>query len=48
MIGIAARVQEDLANVTMDFVRHFKEKTGETNLCLAGGVRTKLSHELDG
>ena len=37
-ISVAARVQEDLETVTMDFVRHFKETTGETNLCLAGGV----------
>lgn len=37
-ISVAARVQEDLEKVTMDFVSHFKKKTGETNLCLAGGV----------
>ena len=37
-IGLAARMQTDLESVGMDFVKHFKEQTGETNLCLAGGV----------
>jgi carbamoyltransferase len=37
-IGLAHRMQMDLEDVAMDFVRHFKEVTGETNLCLAGGV----------
>lgn len=37
-IGVAARIQQDLEDVTMDFVRHFQGTTGETNLCLAGGV----------
>lgn len=37
-ISLASRVQEDLEVVGLDFVKEFKEKTGETNLCLAGGV----------
>ncbi|GAX09908.1 carbamoyltransferase [Fistulifera solaris] len=37
-ISLASRVQEDLEEVGLDFVNYFKEKTGETNLCLAGGV----------
>lgn len=37
-ITLAHRMQVDLENVTIDFVKHFKEKTGERNLCLAGGV----------
>ena len=37
-ISVAARIQQDLEDVTMDFVRHFKEVTGESNLCIAGGV----------
>ena len=37
-IGLAHRMQSDLETVCMDFVRHFKEQTGETKLCLAGGV----------
>jgi len=51
-IGLAARMQTDLESVAMDFVRHFKEQTGETNLCLAGGVALnsvlngRLSREL--
>lgn len=45
-------MQSDLETVGMDFVKHFKDQTGETNLCLAGGVALnsvlngKLSREL--
>ena len=35
-ISLASRIQTDLETVGMDFVKHFKEQTGETNLCLAG------------
>ena len=51
-ISLSSRIQTDLESVAMDFVRHFKEKTGETNLCLAGGVALnsvlngRLSREL--
>lgn len=51
-IGLAARIQADLEIVGMDFVKHFKEQTAETNLCLAGGVALnsvlngRLSREL--
>ncbi|KAL7506996.1 hypothetical protein ACHAXN_004207 [Cyclotella atomus] len=51
-IGLASRIQTDLESVGMDFVKHFKEKTGEKNLCLAGGVALnsvlngRLSREL--
>ena len=51
-ISLAARMQTDLETVGMDFVKHFKEQTGETNLCLAGGVALnsvlngRLSREL--
>lgn len=51
-IGLASRVQSDLESVCMDFVAHFKEETGESNLCLAGGVALnsvlngRLSREL--
>jgi len=51
-IGLASRMQTDLETVGMDFVKHFKEETGETNLCLAGGVALnsvlngRLSREL--
>jgi len=51
-ISLSSRIQTDLESVAMDFVKHFKEKTGETNLCLAGGVALnsvlngKLSREL--
>ena len=37
-IGLAHRMQLDLENVAMDFCRHWKEETGETNLVVAGGV----------
>jgi len=51
-ISLSSRVQDDLESIVMDFVQHFKEKTGETNLCLAGGVALnsvlngRLSREL--
>ncbi|KAL3800370.1 hypothetical protein HJC23_003666 [Cyclotella cryptica] len=51
-IGLASRVQTDLESVGIDFVRHFKKRTGQTNLCLAGGVALnsvlngRLSREL--
>uniref|UniRef100_A0A7S2XJY0 Carbamoyltransferase n=1 Tax=Attheya septentrionalis TaxID=420275 RepID=A0A7S2XJY0_9STRA len=37
-ISLAYRIQIDLEEVVMDFVRHFKETSGESNMCLAGGV----------
>lgn len=37
-ISLASRMQIDLEDISIDFVKHFKEETGETNLCLAGGV----------
>jgi predicted NodU family carbamoyl transferase len=37
-IALAYRIQDDLEAVVMDFVQHFKEKTGEKHLCVAGGV----------
>ena len=52
-IGLAHRMQIDLENVAMDFCRHWKKETGETNLCLAGGVALnsvlngRLARELD-
>jgi predicted NodU family carbamoyl transferase len=51
-ISLAYRIQIDLENVLMDFVRHFKEEYGEENLCVAGGVglnsvlNGKLSRDL--
>lgn len=51
-ISLASRVQTDLENVVMDFVRHFKDKTQAPNLCIAGGVglnsvlNGRLSREL--
>jgi carbamoyltransferase len=51
-ISLARRIQVDLEDITMDFVKHYKEKTGETNLCIAGGVglnsvlNGRLSREL--
>lgn len=51
-ISLAHRIQVDLEEITMDFVGHFREKTGEENLCIAGGVglnsvlNGKLSREL--
>jgi carbamoyltransferase len=52
-IALAHRIQVDLEDVVIDFVKNFKAKTGETNLCLAGGVALnsvlngRLSRELD-
>ena len=37
-ISLAHRVQIDLEDIVLDFVKHFKEETGESNLCIAGGV----------
>mmetsp|Transcript_46767 Transcript_46767/g.113984 ORF Transcript_46767/g.113984 Transcript_46767/m.113984 type:complete len:1053 (-) Transcript_46767:41-3199(-) len=37
-ISLAHRVQIDLEDIVLDFVKHFKSETGETNLCIAGGV----------
>lgn len=37
-VALAYRIQVDLEAVVIDFVQHFKQKTGEKNLCLAGGV----------
>ena len=37
-IALASRMQDDLETVAIDFVRKFKEETGELNLCVAGGV----------
>ena len=51
-IGLASRIQTDLESVGLDFVQHFKKRTGQTNLCLAGGVALnsvlngRLSREL--
>ena len=51
-IALASRMQDDLENVAIDFVKHFKEQTGAKNLCLAGGVALnsvlngRLSREL--
>lgn len=52
-ITLAARIQTDLEDIVMDFVRHFQEETKAENLCLAGGVALnsvlngRLSRELD-
>lgn len=51
-IALAHRIQIDLEDVVLDFVKHFKEQTGEENLCIAGGVglnsvlNGRLSREL--
>lgn len=51
-IAVAHRIQTDLEDVVLDFVKHFKEQTGEENLCIAGGVglnsvlNGRLSREL--
>uniref|UniRef100_A0A7S4MZR6 Carbamoyltransferase n=1 Tax=Odontella aurita TaxID=265563 RepID=A0A7S4MZR6_9STRA len=51
-ISLSHRIQSDLENVVLDFVRHFKSETGEKNLCIAGGVALnsvlngKLSRDL--
>jgi carbamoyltransferase len=37
-IALAHRMQVDCETVLMDFVRHFKEESGENNLCVSGGV----------
>ena len=37
-ISVADRLQVDLEDVVMDFVKEYQSKTGETNLCIAGGV----------
>ena len=51
-ISLAHRIQVDIEDITMDFVKNFQTKTGEENLCIAGGVglnsvlNGKLSREL--
>mmetsp|Transcript_29674 Transcript_29674/g.71434 ORF Transcript_29674/g.71434 Transcript_29674/m.71434 type:complete len:886 (-) Transcript_29674:788-3445(-) len=51
-IALAHRIQIDLEDIVIDFVKHFKEQTGEENLCIAGGVglnsvlNGRLSREL--
>lgn len=51
-IALANRIQVDLEDISMDFVKHFKEVSGEENLCIAGGVALnsvmngRLSREL--
>jgi len=51
-ISLAHRVQIDLESVLMDFVKYCKDKSGQENLCLAGGVALnsvlngRLSREL--
>jgi predicted NodU family carbamoyl transferase len=51
-ITLAYRIQVDLENIVMDFVKHYKQETGEANLCIAGGVglnsvlNGRLSREL--
>ena len=37
-ISLAYRMQVDVEEIAMDFVAKFREKTGEENLCIAGGV----------
>lgn len=37
-ISLAALVQNDLELTVMNFVKQFKEKTNQDNVCLAGGV----------
>lgn len=37
-ISLATSVQNDLEGIVIDFVKYLKEKSGQTNLCLAGGV----------
>ncbi|GKY98852.1 hypothetical protein MPSEU_000841200 [Mayamaea pseudoterrestris] len=37
-IALAHRMQSDCETVLMDFVQHFKQETGESNLCVSGGV----------
>lgn len=51
-ITLAYRIQIDLESAVLDFIKHFQAKTGENNLCLAGGVALnsvlngRLSREL--
>lgn len=51
-IAVAHRLQVDLEDIVMDSVKEFQMKTGETNLCIAGGVglnsvlNGRLSREL--
>ncbi len=51
-ISLAHRMQVDMEEMTIDFVATFRERTGEENLCIAGGVglnsvlNGKLSREL--
>lgn len=51
-ISLAHRIQVDLEDIVIDFVRHFQETTDEDNLCIAGGVglnsvlNGRLSREL--
>ncbi len=51
-ISIAYRMQVDLESVMMDFVKYCKVKTGQKNVCIAGGVALnsvlngRLSREL--
>uniref|UniRef100_A0A7S4AMR8 Carbamoyltransferase n=1 Tax=Pseudo-nitzschia australis TaxID=44445 RepID=A0A7S4AMR8_9STRA len=51
-ISLAHRIQVDVEDITIDFVKHFQDITGEDNLCIAGGVglnsvlNGKLSREL--
>lgn len=51
-ITLAHRIQVDLEDIVIDFVKHYKAETGATNLCLAGGVALnsvlngRLSREL--
>eukprot|EP00536_Pseudo-nitzschia_multiseries_P012408 jgi/Psemu1/208588/e_gw1.473.44.1 len=51
-ISLAHRIQVDIEKITIDFVKHFQQVTGEENLCIAGGVglnsvlNGKLSREL--
>jgi len=35
---IAAGLQETLEDIVFHILRHYRQKTGQTNLCLAGGV----------
>lgn len=51
-ISLAYRMQVDLEDVMMDLVKYCKDKTGQDNLCIAGGVALnsvlngRLSREL--
>ncbi len=51
-ISLAHRIQVDIEEMTIDFVAKLRERTGEENLCIAGGVglnsvlNGKLSREL--